>query len=149
MIERKQLDECILASRGLSTEERRRFQMRVMTNCLQQCDLSLPLFAVQALDAASRYWRLAEGTPESLTDWRVTCWRHLQRVGSPDGLTDREASGVRAVLCVLHADDTDDEFLDEVLPWFAAFLDKLGNFKSHFGASLADEMATLADRGTH
>jgi hypothetical protein len=56
---------------------------------------------------------------------RVRCWEHLQEKSASTDLTDPQNCAVRAVICALHPEPTQDD-VAEVIDWFLTITRKIG-----------------------
>ena len=80
-----------------------------MTAELQRFADSLPPWAIAHLQTADAYWRGDDSRREALLDARLAAWNFLETKNrSSVTIVDNEDRLIRALICVLFADDDGD-----------------------------------------
>jgi len=106
--------------------------MRLVCHCLDAVMPALPQIAVNAYSTARAYWLRNEGSAPDLDQAQRACWEYLQSIGSSTKLDSPAVISVRAVICALYAEPSDEDFDSDTLDWFVVLLNKLGDYSAAF-----------------
>lgn len=118
---------------------------RLAVFMVRSCELvsrAFPARARAALDVGRRYWSEGKATREDLDRASAECWQHLRSTDSENRLDDPDVVALRAVMCVLVAEQRADPA--EVAFWFVSLTRRLGAIESEQVALLREVFHEVA-----
>jgi len=100
--------------------------IRVLLGCVALVKSHLPDVGIEALSVAEKYWLEQSLSSDQLEAERIKCWNYLDERGASTNTQDKEYCALRAVICLLHAQQPSDD-IGELIEFFLEMVDSITN----------------------